>query len=94
MVSDTLELLAGLIFCTSLSMILGPQKVPGFLATSIPCPNSTVQGRARPLKELAQVLALLMIHSRVSWPLGGSSSFKPTELLGTPFSGGSGEDPS
>ena len=40
MVSDTLELLAGLIFCTSLSMILGPQKVPGFLATSIPCPNS------------------------------------------------------
>lgn len=38
MVSDTLERLAGLIFCTSLSMILGPQQVPGLLATSIPMP--------------------------------------------------------
>lgn len=56
-------------------------------------PNSTVRGWARHLKELAQVLALLMIHCRVSSPLRGSFSFKPTGLLGTPFSGGSGEYP-
>lgn len=35
---DPLELLAGLFSCSSLSEILGPWQVPGFLSTSDPMP--------------------------------------------------------
>lgn len=80
---DPLELLAGLFSCSSLSEILGPWQVPGFLSTSDPMPLGAPipKYKLRPAPDGAgSRLGSADDPEVVVWPPGASSSFKPRAL--------------